>query len=108
MYILFSMNRAKNKTIQLRVDDRLKSDFEDVVQKLGMSSSQAIYFFLNQVVRQRKIPFQISLLDQEEKKRTGKNFVSFLRKNRRKFKDPFKDQNYKEVYSQDMDKKYGF
>ena len=48
-------------TIQARVDDKLKLQSEYVLRSMGLSMTSAINLFLQQVVTQRKIPFEISL-----------------------------------------------
>lgn len=46
-------------TIQARVDDKLKLQSEYVLRSMGLSMTSAINLFLQQVVTQRKIPFEI-------------------------------------------------
>ena len=45
------------------MDDRLKKDFENLCSDFGMSMSTAITVFAKAVVRERKIPFEISASD---------------------------------------------
>ena len=46
-------------TISARIDSKLKTQAEDLFNELGMNMSTAITVFLKQVVRLRKIPFEI-------------------------------------------------
>jgi addiction module RelB/DinJ family antitoxin len=55
-------------TTTLRIDDVLKRDCDDVFGRLGMSMTSAITVFLKQVVRTRRIPFEISCADYHESK----------------------------------------
>ena len=50
-------------TTTLRIDDVLKRECDDVFARLGMSMSSAVTVFLKQVVRTRRIPFEISCAD---------------------------------------------
>lgn len=44
----------------VRMDDKLKKDFDSLCSDFGMSMSTAITVFAKAVVRERKIPFEIS------------------------------------------------
>ena len=48
-------------TISARIDSKLKTQAENLFNELGMNMSTAITVFLKQVVRLRKIPFEIAL-----------------------------------------------
>lgn len=47
-------------TFSVRMDDTLKKQFDGLCQEFGMNASTAINVFARAVVRQRKIPFEIS------------------------------------------------
>lgn len=47
-------------TFSVRMDDSLKSQFEALCADFGMSMTTAINVFAKAVVRERKIPFEIS------------------------------------------------
>jgi addiction module antitoxin, relB/dinJ family len=47
-------------TFSVRMDETLKKQFDGLCQEFGMNSSTAINVFARAVVRQRKIPFEIS------------------------------------------------
>ena len=46
--------------ISLRVDDDLKLNAERTLDEIGLSMSSAINIFLKTVVRENKIPFELS------------------------------------------------
>ena len=50
-------------TFSVRMDDGLKKDFDRLCSDFGMSMSTAITVFAKAVVRERKIPFEISASD---------------------------------------------
>ena len=56
----------------MRIDDVLKSECDDVFARFGMSMTSAITVFLKQVVRTRRIPFEISCADYDDG-RNGRN-----------------------------------
>ena len=64
--------RRCQMTTTLRIDDVLKSECDDVFARLGMSMTSAITVFLKQVVRTRRIPFEISCADYDDGK-NGRN-----------------------------------
>lgn len=47
-------------TFSVRMDEVLKKQFDGLCQEFGMTASTAINVFARAVVRQRKIPFEIS------------------------------------------------
>ncbi|MBR1743334.1 MAG: type II toxin-antitoxin system RelB/DinJ family antitoxin [Lachnospiraceae bacterium] len=47
-------------TFSVRMDETLKKQFDRLCQEFGMNTSTAINIFAKAVVRQRKIPFEIS------------------------------------------------
>lgn len=48
--------------IQLRIDHADKKAAEAVLKDLGLNFSSAIKLFLKQVVREQKLPFEISVV----------------------------------------------
>jgi len=46
--------------ITVRMDENLKRQFEQVVDELGLNMTTAITAFVKTVVRQEKIPFELS------------------------------------------------
>lgn len=51
-------------TISIRVNDELKQKSQELFNALGMDMSTAITVFLSQSVRESKIPFSISMTDE--------------------------------------------
>ncbi len=47
-------------TFSVRIDDKLKDQLSDLCETFGMNMSTAINVFARAVVRERKIPFEIS------------------------------------------------
>lgn len=47
-------------TFSVRMDESLKKQFDGLCQEFGMNASTAINVFARAVVRQRRIPFEIS------------------------------------------------
>lgn len=47
-------------TFSVRMDESLKKQFDGLCQEFGMNASTAINIFARAVVRERKIPFEIS------------------------------------------------
>ncbi|MBP3871255.1 MAG: type II toxin-antitoxin system RelB/DinJ family antitoxin [Faecalicoccus sp.] len=52
-------------TFSVRMDEQLKKQFDQLCQEFGMNATTAINVFARAVVRQRKIPFEISAPDPE-------------------------------------------
>ena len=48
-------------TLNIPMDNQLKAQLEEVLSELGMDVSTAVTIFARQVVRQGRIPFEISL-----------------------------------------------
>lgn len=46
--------------INIRMDSKLKKDFEEFCQDVGMSMSTAFTLFAKRTVRENRIPFEIS------------------------------------------------
>ncbi len=51
----------KTATISARIDPELKEKAEEVFQKLGLTSSQAIVLFYKQVEIQKGLPFAVRI-----------------------------------------------
>ena len=51
----------KTATIRARITPDLKRKAKRILEKLGMSPSDAINIFFSQIVLQKKIPFEIDL-----------------------------------------------
>ena len=46
--------------VNVRIDEGLKKEFEELCEDLGLSISAAITVFVKTAVRKQKIPFEIS------------------------------------------------
>ena len=55
----------KTETIHVRVSPKTKEDSEKILKQLGINMSYAVSLFLNQVIIQKKIPFDISLIEEQ-------------------------------------------
>lgn len=51
------------KSVSIRMDEKLKKDAEELFSEFGMNMTTAVTIFLKAVVRQRKIPFEITADD---------------------------------------------
>ena len=48
-------------TMTIRIDEGLKRDFDKVCDDLGMPMSTAVNIFAKKVVREKRIPFEVSM-----------------------------------------------
>jgi len=56
---------ARTETIRARVEPELKSEAEAILKEVGLSSSEAMRLFLNQVVSRRGLPFAVKIPNAE-------------------------------------------
>ena len=73
---------AKSAMIRARVEPGLKHDAEAVLEKLGMSPTEAITLFYRQVKLHRGLPFPVRIPNAETRRaireaRAGKDLESF-------------------------------
>ncbi len=73
---------AKSEMIRARVEPGLKRDAEAVLDKLGMTPTEAITLFYKQVTLYRGLPFPVRIPNATTRKalqeaRSGKNIESF-------------------------------
>lgn len=59
---------AKTETIRARVDAKLKAEAEGVLEKLGMTASDAIRMFYRQVALRKGLPFDVAIPNAETQK----------------------------------------
>ena len=52
---------AKTESVLIRVEPQIKEQAESILKQLGLSMSSAVGLFLQQIIMQRKIPFEIGL-----------------------------------------------
>jgi DNA-damage-inducible protein J len=57
---------AETTNLSIRMDRNLKDEADQVFNALGMNLTTAITVFVKQAVRQKKIPFEISLYSETE------------------------------------------
>ena len=59
---------AETTNLSIRIDRDLKDEADRVFNALGMNLTTAITVFVRQAVRQKKIPFEIALYPDNDKK----------------------------------------
>ena len=64
-------------TFSVRMDAQLKKEFDSICHEFGMTTSTALNIFAKAVVRERRIPFEISA---SEKKNSPEQVLANLRK----------------------------
>ena len=57
----------KNEVVHARVQSNVKNDSETILNRIGISISQAIDLFLRQVVLKKGIPFELNENENKEK-----------------------------------------
>jgi len=72
----------KNAVINARIESDLKHDVEDILKRLGLSATQAIGMFYQQVKYHNGIPFEVKIPNNETQKvieeaRKGTNVDDF-------------------------------
>ena len=48
-------------TLNVRIDEKLKSDLEDFCSNVGMNISVAVNMFAKAVVREQRLPFEVAI-----------------------------------------------
>ena len=59
---------SETTNLSIRIDRDLKEEADQIFSALGMNLTTAITVFVRQAVRQKKIPFEISLYPENENK----------------------------------------
>ncbi len=54
-------------SLTISMDDALKADFSDVCSEIGLSVSTAMNVFARKVVREKRIPFELSSIPDAER-----------------------------------------
>jgi len=72
----------KNAVINARIESELKVDVESILKKLGLSATQAINMFYQQIKMHNGIPFEVKIPNAEtqrviEESRKGINVEDF-------------------------------
>lgn len=52
---------TKSKTVQVRVDPRVKDDADRILSAVGLSMSEAVNAFLHQIILRKGIPFSVAV-----------------------------------------------
>lgn len=55
--------------LQITMDDALKKEAERIIEKLGMTPKTAVTAFYEQIVEQKRIPFDLALSERQMKTR---------------------------------------
>ncbi len=66
-------------TFSVRMDEKLKSQFDALCTEFGMNATTAINVFARTVVRERKIPFEIQASNDDKLRTTGMHAFLALR-----------------------------
>lgn len=67
-------------TFSIRMDEKLKKQFDDLCENFGMSATTAFNVFAKAVVRERKIPFEIAAPEPEISREQALEALAVLRK----------------------------
>lgn len=74
---------AKTHILHIRVEPKVKEKAEEILNDLGLSISEAVNVFLNQVILNEGIPFEIrknrysdSTIETMEDTKHGKNLIN--------------------------------
>lgn len=66
-------------TFSIRMDEKLKKQFDELCENFGMSATTAFNVFAKAVVRERKIPFEISAPEPKVTKEQALEALRMLR-----------------------------
>ena len=66
-------------TFSIRMDENLKKQFDELCENFGMSATTAFNVFAKAVVRERKIPFEITAPEKEVTKEQALEALAGLR-----------------------------
>ncbi len=67
---------AKSTVLHVRMEPELKESAERILEKLGLSSSEAVNIFYRQIIIQASIPFEIVSDNKRKNKRSSKKSLS--------------------------------
>ena len=71
-------------TFSIRMDEDLKKELDQLCSEFGMTTSTAFTIFAKKVVRERRIPFEITSSDSEITRERGLEALRLLREEARK------------------------
>lgn len=66
-------------TFSIRMDENLKKQFDELCENFGMSATTAFNVFAKAVVRERKIPFEITASEKEVTREQALEALAVLR-----------------------------
>ncbi len=66
-------------TFSIRMDEKLKKQFDEMCESFGMSATTAFNVFAKAVVRERRIPFEIAAPEPEITKEQALEALAILR-----------------------------
>lgn len=49
-------------TVSVRMDENLKRDFDEICNELGLSMTTAITMLAKKMTREKRIPFEVSMI----------------------------------------------
>ena len=64
-------------TITIRVDDKLKKNFEELCEGIGLNNTAAFKIFMKAAVREQRIPFELRMETEAEIRERGK--IAFMK-----------------------------
>lgn len=59
---------AKSEFIRARIEPQLKHDAEEILEKLGLSQTEAIRIFYKQIIINKGLPFEVKIPDKTTQK----------------------------------------
>ncbi|WP_422409715.1 type II toxin-antitoxin system RelB/DinJ family antitoxin [Endozoicomonas sp. ALB122] len=65
-YVTGDTTMAKETTVRARIDEALKEEAEQVLRKLGLTTSQAINLYFSQIVLRKGLPFDVVIPDKKK------------------------------------------
>ena len=75
MLLIGVIKMAETTNLSIRIDRDLKDEADRLFNDLGMNLTTAITVFVRQAVRQKKIPFEISLFPENDEKHDLMHFA---------------------------------
>jgi DNA-damage-inducible protein J len=58
---IISKTKKKSRLIQVRLDPETKTELEQTLSELGLTTSQALLIYIKQIILKKSIPFNLSL-----------------------------------------------
>ena len=72
--------------VNVRIDSNIKTNAEKVFKSLGITSTEAITLFYNQVIRTNSIPFELKVDNPNKETMDAINELDDMKKNPDKYK----------------------